>query len=210
MLVDTLREGRCPDAKQAGEYFDLMAKENERLSRLIDNFLTFSRMERNKRAFEFTTVEVNEVVQAATQAVRDRFSSPGSQLGVEVPAGLPCIHADRDAMVTVILNLLENAWKYTGERKAVTLRAYTANGGVFIEVSDNGIGMTRRAVRRIFDKFYQVDQTLARKAGGCGLGLAIVKFILDTHGGTIEVKSQPGKGSTFAVRLPAAQGQGWE
>ena len=203
VLVDTLREGRCADAKQAGEYFDLIAKENERLSRLIDNFLTFSRMERNKRAFEFESVDVADAVRAAVAAVRDRFSPPDARLDVDLPADLPRIRADRDALVTVLLNLLDNAWKYSGDDKAVKVRAYAADGSVFIEVADNGVGMSRRAMSRIFDKFYQVDQTLSRKAGGCGLGLSIVKFILDAHGGSIDVKSQPGKGSKFTVRLPA-------
>ncbi len=204
VLVDTVREGRCTDPKQASEYFDLIARENERLSRLIDNFLTFSRMERDKRAFDFAAVDVGEVVRSATGSVRERFASPQSQLSVEVQPDLPGIQADRDAIETVILNLLDNAWKYSGDSKAVAVRASAADGSVLIEVSDNGLGMSRRAVRRVFDRFYQVDQTLSRKAGGCGLGLAIVKFILDAHGGTIDVESQPGQGSTFTVRLPAA------
>ncbi len=207
VLVDTVREGRCTDATQASEYFDLIARENERLSRLIDNFLTFSRMERDKRAFDCATVDVAEVVRSAAEAVGDRFGSPQSQLSVEVQSDLPPIRADRDAIETVILNLLDNAWKYSGDNKVVTVRVRAAVGSVMIEVSDNGLGMSRRAVRRIFDKFYQVDQTLSRKASGCGLGLAIVKFILDAHGGTIDVKSQPGKGSTFTVFLPIRQGQ---
>jgi len=204
VLVDTLREGRCADAKQAGEYFDLIARENQRLSRLIDNFLTFSRMERNKRAFDFEDVDVGEAAAAAAVAVGERFAAPNCELAVKIAPDLPAVLADRDAIETVILNLLDNAWKYTGDEKRVAVRvAADGDATVTIEVSDNGIGMTRRAVRRIFDKFYQVDQTLSRRSGGCGLGLAIVKFILDAHGGTISVRSQPGKGSTFTVRLPA-------
>jgi signal transduction histidine kinase len=208
VLVDTLREGRCADAKQAGEYFELIARENERLSRLIDNFLTFSRMERNKRAFEFASVDVADAVRTAVAAVRERFSPPESRSDVDLPADLPLVRADRDALVTVLLNLLDNAWKYSGDDKAVKVRAFSDGSSVRIEVADNGIGMSRRAQKRIFDKFYQVDQTLSRKAGGCGLGLAIVKFILDAHGGSISVKSLPGKGSTFTVRLPSATREG--
>jgi len=204
VLVDTLREGRCTDSKQAGEYFELIAKENERLSRLIDNFLTFSRMERNKRAFDFTAVDIAEAVQAAADATSERFSSPQARLDMDLPGDLPHVRADRDAIVTVILNLLDNAWKYSGDIKAIQVRAYPVDGSVFIDVSDNGVGMSRREMNRIFDKFYQVDQTLARKASGCGLGLSIVKFILDAHGGAITVKSQPGKGSTFTIQLPVA------
>jgi len=123
---------------------------------------------------------------------------------MDLPGDLPHVRADRDAIVTVILNLLDNAWKYSGDIKAIQVRAYPVDGSVFIDVSDNGVGMSRREMNRIFDKFYQVDQTLARKASGCGLGLSIVKFILDAHGGAITVKSQPGKGSTFTIQLPVA------
>jgi signal transduction histidine kinase len=153
-------------------------------------------------------LDVADAVRAAIAAMSERFSSSESRLDVDLPADLPRIRADRDALVTVLLNLLDNAWKYSGGSKAVTVRAYAADSSVCIEVADNGVGMSRRAVSRIFDKFYQVDQTLARKAGGCGLGLSIVKFILDAHGGSINVKSQPGKGSTFTVRLPAEKEEG--
>ncbi len=203
VLVDTLREGRCPDPATAADYFDLIARENERLSRLIDSFLTFSRMERNKRAFDFASMDVGEVVRSAVTAVGERFRGSPHQLTVDVATGLPPVMADHDALQTVILNLLDNAWKYSGDHKTVAIRAFTVGQSVCIEVSDNGIGLSRMAMRRIFDKFYQVDQTLSRKTGGCGLGLSIVKFILDAHGGRISVKSQPGRGSTFTIRLPA-------
>ena len=224
VLVDTLREGRLTGAAQEKEYLELIAGENERLSRLIDNFLTFSRMERNKRVFIYGPLGPGELVRAAAAAMRERFSAPGAKLELDVPSDLPELTGDRDALMTVLLNLLDNAWKYSGDQKHVAVRAYLCgtpapgceeagtspgSGGnsprratLCIEVRDNGIGLSRRAMRRIFDRFYQVDQTLSRRAGGCGLGLSIVKFILDAHGGLIEVKSQLGKGSAFTVRLP--------
>ena len=207
VLVDTLREGRCISKQQRQEYFELIAKENERLSRLIDSFLTFSRMERNRRAFEFVHVDVGDVVRAAVDAVSERFASPESQLEVVVDDMLPEVWADEDAMMTAILNLLDNAWKYSGDHKLIRVRAYTCKSSVIIEVRDNGTGMSRRVTSRIFDKFYQVDQTLSRKAGGCGLGLSIVKFILDAHGGTVGVDSKMDEGSTFTIQLPAADKQ---
>ena len=204
VLVDTLREGRCSDAQQAGEYLELIAREQERLSRLIDNFLTFSRMERNKRAFAFAAVDLADRRRTAAESVRERFSADGARLDLDLPAGLPKVRADRDALVTVILNLLDNAWKYTGDRKHVTVCGPSRDDGrCSWRSAITAIGLTRRAQRRIFDRFYQVDQTLTRNAGGCGLGLAIVKFILDAHGGTIGVESQPGQGSTFTIGLPS-------
>jgi signal transduction histidine kinase len=205
-LVETLLEGRYRDERQAREYLELVSKENARLSRLIDNFLTFSRMERNKRAFEQVPVRVNDVVKAATEVVSDRFAAPGCRLELQVEPDLPAVIGDRDALTTAVLNLLDNAYKYTGDEKHVVLRAKTEDRHVRVEVEDNGIGISRRSMRRIFDRFYQVDQSLSRKAGGCGLGLSIVKFIVDAHGGQIDVQSRVGAGSTFVVRIPFAVG----
>jgi signal transduction histidine kinase len=204
MLVDTLLEGRYRDQGQVTEYLQLIGRENQRLSRLIDNFLAFSRMERNKHAFQLAKVPVAEIVAAAVEAVQERFAGPGCQLEVEVAPDVPAVVGDRDALVTVLLNLLDNAYKYTREQKHVCVRAYSANGQVVLEVRDNGIGIPRRAQRRIFERFYQVDQSLTRKAGGCGLGLSIVQFIVTAHGGSIGVASDMASGTTFTVRLQAA------
>lgn len=206
VLVDTLLEGRTRDAEQAREYLELIARENERLSRLIENFLSFSRMERNKRTFEFCDVSPEEIVKLAAEAVGERFESGGCVLEVDVAAGVPRVAADRDAMVTVLLNLLDNAYKYSPDEKRVTVRAYSAGDRVFFAVTDGGIGLSRRESRKILERFYQVDRTLSRKTGGCGLGLSIVKFIVDAHRGTIDIESRPGEGSTFAVGIPASGG----
>jgi signal transduction histidine kinase len=204
MLVDTLLEGRYRDQRQVTEYLQLIGRENQRLSRLIDNFLAFSRMERNKHSFQFAEVEVREIVAMAVEAVQDRFAGPGCQLEVGVAPGVSAVVGDRDALVTVLLNLLDNAHKYSREQKHVRVRAYSEDGQIVLSVRDNGIGIPRRAQRRIFERFYQVDQSLARKAGGCGLGLSIVQFIVTAHGGSIEVASDMASGTTFTVRLQAA------
>ena len=204
VLVDTLLERTYHDHQQAGEYLRLISKENERLSHLIDNFLTFSRMERNKGAFEFQEVGPGEIAMAAAELVRGKFESHGCRFDVDIADGLPALIGDRDALITVLLNLLDNAFKYSENDWRIVLRAYLDGGSICFEVRDNGVGMSRRAVRKIFDRFYQVDRSLSRSAGGCGLGLSIVKFIVDAHGGSIDVKSQPGKGSTFTVKLPAS------
>ena len=203
VLIDTLVAGRLPDQAQADEYLQLIARENLRLSRLIDNFLTFSRMERCKCAFEFDEVQVADLLAEAVASAGDRFTGEARCLEVNVEADLPPIVCDSDALVTVILNLLDNAWKYSGDDRAICLKATARDRCVCIKVIDNGIGMSARTVRRIFGRFYQADRTLTRSAGGCGLGLSIVKFILDAHGASIDVVSRPGAGSTFTVKLPA-------
>jgi len=205
VLVDTLLEGHLEDQALAREYLELIARENLRLSRLVENFLTFSRMERGKVNFEMGQVPVEALFESAREAVAERFESARVAFEVSVDPGLAPLAGDRDALLTVVLNLLDNAFKYSGARKTIALRAAAAGEGrVAIEVRDDGIGLTRRAMRRVFDRFYQADQTLSRAAGGCGLGLSIVKFIVKAHGGEVAVESRPGEGSVFRVLLPSA------
>jgi signal transduction histidine kinase len=203
VLVDTLLAGQHQNSQQVFEYLQLIAKENSRLSNLIDNFLNFSRMERGKFTVEMSKIKVEDIVKDAVDTLDDRLRAPGCALVVDLAPHLSPVTGDRESLVTVLVNLLDNALKYTGPSKHITLRSFAANGDVFIEVSDDGIGFSRRAGKRIFDRFYQVDRSLTRCVGGCGLGLGIVRSVVAAHGGAVTAKSQPGKGSTFTVRLPA-------
>jgi signal transduction histidine kinase len=205
LLVETLLNSQPMHEQTAREYLQLIAQENLRLSRLIDNFLTFSRMERNKYAFDFKEVPATAIVEGAVTAVRERFNAPGCEFQTQVAADLPCVMADADAMVAALVNLLDNAYKYSGEEKQITLSAAAANGSVAFAVKDNGIGLSPRDTRRIFKRFFQVDQRLSRSGGGCGLGLSIVKFIVTAHHGSVQVESQPNRGSTFTISLPGAE-----
>jgi signal transduction histidine kinase len=204
LLVETLLADEHFDAVKTREYLELIGGENRRLSRLIDNFLTFSRIERNRQQFEFRPVSPTLVVEAARLALRERLTAPGCDFQATAAADLPPIQADEDALVTVLVNLLDNACKYTRADKRIALRAGVENGSLVFSVEDNGIGIAARDQRRIFRRFYQVDRRLARQAGGCGLGLNIVEFIVRAHRGSVHVESRPGAGSTFSVRLPYA------
>ncbi len=204
LLVDTLLDGHSLDAPHVREYLELISKENNRLSRLVDNFLSFSRMERNKQQFQREELEAAAVVRSVTAAMGERFKGPDCRVEVEVAPGLPKTYADSDALVTAILNLLDNAYKYSGADKRIALSAFAADGHVCFAVRDNGIGLSGRAKGKIFERFYQVDRNLSRRESGCGLGLSIVQFIVRAHGGTVDVESRPGEGSTFTLRLPAA------
>jgi signal transduction histidine kinase len=137
--------------------------------------------------------------------MRAKLESPGCHFTLDVPADLPAIIADRDALALVIANLLDNAVKYTGDDKKIALHAREASGRVFIAIADNGIGLSRAERKNIFRQFYQVDQKLSRSRGGCGLGLALVHHIVEAHGGRVDIESQLGRGSSFTVSIPVAQ-----
>ena len=203
VLVDTLLEGSYRNQQQVTEYLELVSKENERLTGLIDNFLTFSRMERNKQAFAMARTSPAAIARDAAEAVKTKFSKGKCSFDVNITDDLPDVLADGDAMVTVLVNLLDNAYKYSYDNKQIELRVSSENNSVCFCVSDNGAGMSRRSVKKIFKRFYQVDRSLARHAEGCGLGLSIAKFIVDAHKGSIAVSSKPGEGSVFTVKLPA-------
>jgi signal transduction histidine kinase len=203
VLVDTLLEGGYRNQQQVTEYLQLVSKENERLSGLIDNFLTFSRMERNKQSFSMSRTSPAAIARDAAEAVKTKFSMGQCKFEVNIREDLPEVSADRDAMVTVLINLLDNAYKYSYDNKQIEFRVTSEDSLVCFYVSDNGRGMSRRSAKKIFNRFYQADSSLSRHVEGCGLGLSIAKFIVDAHKGTISVESKPDKGSTFTVKLPA-------
>lgn len=205
LLVDTLLEGNYKDQQQVTDYFQLVSKENERLTRLVDNFLTFSRMERNKQTFAMAWTSPADIARAAVEVVKTKFSAGRCDFQSQIADNLPDVFADHDVMVTAVVNLLDNAYKYSYDDKKIELKVFSEDNFVCFSVKDNGIGMNRRQVRKIFDRFYQADTSLSRRVEGTGLGLSIVKFIVDAHKGTVSVDSEPGKGSTFTIRLTAKQ-----
>lgn len=208
LLVDTMLEAEDnPDSppverERAREYLEMISRENGRLTRLIDNFLTFSRMERGKNRFDFRPTDFAAVVDQAIDAVAERFDGVTNTLSVDVCRPLP-VDGDADALVTVVVNLLDNAWKYSDSPKKIAVAARRTGDRAVLTVTDNGIGLSPRAARRVFDRFYQVDQHLSRSHDGCGLGLSIVRYIVEAHGGQVTVESMLGAGSKFTISLPA-------
>lgn len=202
VLVDTLLESDRLEEKTTREYLHLLAQENARLSRLIENVLTFSRLERNKQTFDFAPLAPETVVASALASMHERRRQPGCHLETQSGPDLPSIQGDLDALVTALLNLLDNAWKYTDDEKRILLRTAANNGHVEFAVTDNGCGLAPRETRRIFERFYRVDQRLSRTTEGCGLGLSIVREIIAAHGGQVEVSSEIGRGSTFTIKIP--------
>jgi signal transduction histidine kinase len=202
LLVDSLLDDPSLDEARTREYLQLIAAENLRLSRVIENFLTFSRIERNRLQLEFAAVMPSQIVSSVVQAMRERFPSGPTRLSIETQSDLPPVRGDDQALVMALLNLLDNAYKYSPADRNIDLRTYRDGASVVFAVQDNGIGIAPREQKRIFRRFYHVDQPVADHHGGSGLGLAIVDFVARSHGGTVSVDSTPGVGSTFKLSVP--------
>lgn len=202
LLIDTLLEGGREEPKRVQEYLELMAIENKRLSRLVEHFLTFSRLSHARQNLHRELVAPEQIVEAAVAAAGDRLEPPGCDFAARVDTDLPPLLGDQEALTTAVLNLLDNAWKYGGEDKRIRLRSWADDGHVSFAVSDNGVGLTTREASQVFDRFYQGEHKPDGGTAGCGLGLSIVQLIARAHGGETSVESSPGEGSTFTLRLP--------
>jgi two-component system phosphate regulon sensor histidine kinase PhoR len=202
MFTETLQLRRG-DPEVENRCVEALGKESLRLQTLIDRLLEWGRMESGRRSFVKRETDAGKVVEAAIHAFEPVRERRDVELEVDVDPNLPVIVADHDALVDAVVNLLSNAYKYGGEPRHIRVSASTVEGRVRIAVKDNGAGIPHAEHKRIFQKFYRVDDRLARQKEGSGLGLAIVEHIMRAHGGRIELDSAPGKGSTFTLIVAA-------
>jgi len=202
IFAETLRMGRLKDSQAKTEYLDTIVNESHRLTRLLNNVLDFSKIEKGKRTYRKEPACLSEIVNAAVQATQYPLKQQDFHLNVQMEEELPDINVDRDAIGQAILNLLSNAMKYSGESSRIDLRVQKRAGHIVIEVSDRGIGIDPAQQKRIFEKFYRVPSEQNQRIPGTGLGLALVFHIVKAHDGHVEVRSVLGKGSTFSIHLP--------
>jgi two-component system, NarL family, sensor histidine kinase BarA len=197
------------------EYVRTVMEKGDQLLQLITGILDISRMEAGEMRIERAPVDLDEVVSVALSTIAPHARRKRLSLHCTVPPGLPLVLGDRDKIRQVLLNLLGNAVKFTPEAGKIEVSAEVgalkrdqsgnAEGearGVRVWVRDSGIGVPMEHHKRVFDPFFQVDNTSTREYGGTGLGLSIVKRLVDAHGGTVWVESEPGKGSTFSFTVP--------
>jgi two-component system phosphate regulon sensor histidine kinase PhoR len=204
MFVETLQMGRLQDGRDRQEALSILAEETARLSKLINRLLDWARMESGRRTYDFCAVPVDDLVEQALNAFQPQLLANPATVTRRVAPGLPPVRADRAALSGALLDLLQNAHKYTGDDKKISVGASAEGPTVYISVTDNGPGIPLPDQKRIFDKFYRAKDPLDRSIEGSGLGLAMVKHIVKAHGGKIWVQSQLGAGATFTIALPAA------
>jgi signal transduction histidine kinase len=193
-LVTLLERDRVPEEGRRREYYAMMGRECARLTRLVDNVLDFSRMETGRKEYRMEELEMA----AFLRDVAVEFGHAGAPVEAAIPEGLPVLRGDREALATAVRNLLDNAVKYGGR---AWLSAEALGERVAIHVRDEGPGIAAEEQGRIFERFYRTPGDGARRVKGVGLGLALVKRIVEAHGGTVRVESEPGQGSVFTIEL---------
>jgi signal transduction histidine kinase len=202
LYSETLELGRLPNSSKQQEYHEIIRKESERLTALINNILDFSRIEAGKKEYTFRETDVADLVRSTLESYRFEIEQNGFRLEEKIEDNLPPLQVDREAIARSLLNLVNNAVKYSVSDKYLGVSLYRRNGGVNLEVVDHGIGIPPNEQAKIFEKFYRACDPLVHNTKGSGLGLSLVRHIVEAHGGEVGVESSPGKGSKFTITLP--------
>jgi signal transduction histidine kinase len=202
LFAETLELGRVPTEDKKQQYHRIINKESRRLTQLINNILDFSRIEAGRKEYRFGRTDLAAVVRDVVDAYRFQIEQHGFALDVAVAEDLPEMELDPEAVSQALINLLNNAIKYSPNEKAIAVSVRREGERVLVGVRDRGIGIPKGEQKRIFEKFYRVETSVVHTTKGSGLGLALVQHIAEAHGGHVEVASAPGEGSTFTLSLP--------
>jgi signal transduction histidine kinase len=200
--AETLLMGRAAGPEMTADYLTTIVSESERLTRLVDSVLDFSRIEQGRKAYHLQTTPLDEVVRSAAKAMEYPLAQLGFTLTLSSDGTAPTVRADREALTQAILNLLGNAMKYSGDSRAIEMRTGTRTDEAFVDVVDHGIGIPRDEQARIFDRFHRAQSVETTGIAGTGLGLTLALHVVEAHQGRIAVVSDPGNGSTFSVCIP--------
>ena len=199
---ETLMRRKEISAADRDDFYRVIVRESERLSRLVNQILTFSRVDRGALAYNFEQGDLTPVVAAIVEEHREYLERAGFHVLRALPESAPAVRFDPAALSQAVANLLDNAVKYSGESRSIAVRLESRNGSVAFEVEDHGIGIPEGEQAKIFERFYRVPNGSGK--GGYGLGLFLVRHIMEAHGGRAEVESEPGRGSRFRLVFPAA------
>ena len=200
-LMERLQGGLVPDRRRRQLYYDLVCSEVQRLTRLINNLLDVSRIERGEKAYQLEMTDLGDLLENLLTTFEPHAEQKGFAIEKSIPESFPPVRVDRDAISQAVLNLLDNAVKYSPDEKFIRVSLKGSNGSAEIEVADRGEGIPRGERERIFDSSFR-GEGKQRSVPGVGIGLAVVKHVAEAHGGNVGVKSSRGAGSTFTLRFP--------
>ncbi len=206
LAVETLELGRVSSEAERDKYLRTITRESDRLAQLVDNILDFSRLEAGQRSLQLSPLDLRDVVHAAMDSFRLRLEDAGFHYELSLPDSVPMVLGDGQALQHCLLNLLDNAVKYSREHKEVRVAVAPRDGMLALAVADRGIGIPPEDQERIFEKFARVESGLVHTVKGAGLGLSLVEMLVRAHHGRVEVASTPGEGSTFTILLPVWDG----
>lgn len=202
LFAEILSLGKVKNPEKAQDYYQIIETESRRLSQLIDNILDFSQMEAGRKLYQPIESDVGELVEGVIKSYEYQLLHSTFELQVDVQRDLPALMIDPGAISQAVLNLLNNAVKYSDKIKKIGVRVFQAGESIAIEVSDSGIGIPPSEHQKIFEKFHRVGTALVHNTKGSGLGLSLVKHIVEAHRGQVLVESVPGEGSRFTLLLP--------
>ncbi|MFW6023175.1 MAG: ATP-binding protein, partial [Myxococcota bacterium] len=202
--TETLRDGALDDPATARRFVDMIHKHTLRLQRLVDDLLSLSRAEAPEQTYELQPVDVSRIATKVVQELEPQAADRTIDLCTELPEDLPLASGSEGALDEILVNLVDNALKYTPAGGRVVVRARHTDDRLVLEVTDTGAGIPARDLDRVFERFYRVDEGRSREVGGTGLGLSIVKHLAQRMDAEVSVVSQPDRGSTFRVALPLA------
>ncbi len=205
MYIEMLEQGIASSPEREQEYYRILGSESSRLSRLINNVLEFSKLEKKQLSLNMQPGTFEEVIKEFTDILNEKLKLEGFSLKIE-KEDLKPFKYDREAMIQILINLVENSIKFgkTSDKKRITLSIKNEKKYVKISISDTGPGIPAHALKKIFDDFYRVDNSLTRKTGGTGIGLALVKNFVVEMGGSVSASNNNGPGCTITLLLPAA------
>jgi two-component system phosphate regulon sensor histidine kinase PhoR len=202
--AETLLDKALDDTETARKFLKIIFNHGERMSKLVSDLLALSKLESDTYAPLFGSQNVHNVVSSIIETFKDALEKKKLSYHVDIPPDLPLVKADEKGLEQVVLNLLDNAVKFTPEGGTITITAYEEERAIKIAVSDTGIGIPINEIPRVFERFYRVDRDRSRELGGTGLGLSIIKYTVQAHGGHVWVESQVGQGTTFYFTIPKA------
>lgn len=202
MMTEMLHHRRVQTEERKSTYYSVMMAESERLSHLIDNILDFSRMEDDRKKYNFIDLDMDDFLLKFVESIRDRIQEAKFNIHYSCPDRVPVIKADKQALLQVFYNLIDNALKFSGTSTQIDISLFLRADELHICVKDYGIGISSKDQEKIFDRFYRGDEPQRLGIKGSGIGLTIVKKIMESHNGSLTLESNPGKGSTFCVHLP--------